>query len=142
MSSPDDEMSPPSQNEANILDDIFANVHMLLIEYGWTIIFLLILAYILSPYVQEFQKNRSLSIANSPSRRATFEEDVKRARARQQLDVYKSAREHKEEEKAKPPKKIAAPVEPKKKADFSLLGGQQGMSSYRPTNTQRQFRKR
>ena len=73
----------------NIIKQFFAS-------YGWRIVFCLIIFYYSRPYLDKFMKQRSLAQANDPKRKQILDEERKRIRMYQQLDVYKSSKEAKE----------------------------------------------
>ena len=65
-------------------------------SYGWHMVFFLIIFYFSRPYLDKFMKQRSLAQANDPRRRQILDEERKRIRMYQQLDVFKAAKEAKE----------------------------------------------
>lgn len=62
-------------------------------SYGWSIVFVLIAMYFSWPYVNILMKKRSLAQANNPARKKILDEERKRVRMYQQLDVYKASKE-------------------------------------------------
>lgn len=61
-------------------------------EFGWPLLFTALILFFVWPYVEKMRQTVSLSVANNPVRKETFDTELKRARAMQQLDVYKANR--------------------------------------------------
>mmetsp|Transcript_26443 Transcript_26443/g.26694 ORF Transcript_26443/g.26694 Transcript_26443/m.26694 type:complete len:85 (+) Transcript_26443:110-364(+) len=78
---------------ASVLHDAVTYTVFFLQRYGWYLIFTLVAFYFIRPYLIEYSRKASLQRANNPHRKAVLEEEVKRARVRQQLDIYKANRE-------------------------------------------------
>ena len=87
-------MNPPD----NIIDEIGGVIGSLFVRYGWYVVFLGILLYALSPHASRIVDNLNRAHANRASRRKILDENRKRARMVQQLDVYKANRMYKMEE--------------------------------------------
>eukprot|EP01041_Mallomonas_annulata_P001665 gene1665-3219_t len=64
-------------------------------KFGWPILFSLAAIYFAFPYVKQLLREASLRHANNRHRRQILDADLKRARVRQQLDLYKANRESK-----------------------------------------------
>ena len=84
--------------ETNIIDDCIVLITQFFQTYGWMIVFTCIAYYFAQPYINEYSRRRSLEQANDPKRRAVLDEERKKARIYQQLDVYRANREANEAE--------------------------------------------
>ena len=73
----------------SILDEYSEQVIGLVQTWGWTIVFLIVGWYFASPYIQTWQEKRILADARNPDRERILGADLKRARARQQLEFLK-----------------------------------------------------
>ena len=79
-----------------IVQHIAANLPHYIAMVGWPLLITLVILYNIWPYVQQLRESASLAAANAPSRKELFNNELKRARAIQQLDVYKASREKSE----------------------------------------------
>jgi len=61
--------------------------------YGWPILLTLLALYLGRDHIRKFLNARSLASANDPTRRKILDEEKKKARMRQQLDLMKAYRE-------------------------------------------------
>ena len=77
----------------NIISDAIKLIQKSLERFGWPIIFSAAAIYYILPHIRSYLQKLSLASANNRHRRAIIQEDVKKVRVRQQLDVYKAARE-------------------------------------------------
>ena len=78
-----------------IIDDILKFAQQWLERWGWWLVFSLIALYLARPHLDQLMKERSLAHANDPRRRELLDEERRRVRVHQQLDVYKAHREQK-----------------------------------------------
>ena len=95
-----EEESPSSINYFNIINSylvqIRENVSNNISSIGWTLLIAFIVLYNLWPYIEQLRSKVCVNVANDPSRKKLFNEELKRARAMQQLDVYKANRKNRE----------------------------------------------
>lgn len=96
--SPDGSIRPLFVNIYDSIENIVRNLPEYVATFGWPLLITLVILYSIWPYVVGLRESISLSVANDPSRRKLFDEELKRARAMQQLDVYKSYRTQREAE--------------------------------------------
>ena len=80
-------------NLNEVIDSYVIEVQSFFAHYGWHIVFCLLALYFSWPYIDKFMKHRSLAQANNPTRKKILDEERKRVRMYQQLDVYKSSKE-------------------------------------------------
>lgn len=80
---------------SSIVDDLLHGAQQWLERWGWWLVFSLIAMYMARPYVDRWMNERSLAHANDPRRRQLLDEERRRIRVHQQLDVYKAHREQK-----------------------------------------------
>jgi hypothetical protein len=81
---------------SNIVDDLVQFIARFLADYGWYLVFSALALYLAGPYIEAWRRSASLRDAKRPERVAVLDEDLRRARMRQQLDVFKANRTHKE----------------------------------------------
>jgi hypothetical protein len=81
------------QTPPSILDDSLHYTVSFIESYGWPILISIIALYCAKDYINDFFQKLSLKNANNPSRRKLLDEERKRARVNQQLDIFKSTRE-------------------------------------------------
>jgi len=79
-----------------IFDDMMVYISNFIENYGWPILFSIIALYFARPYISEISRKISLASANNKSRRALLDEEKKRARVVQQLNLYKANRDSKD----------------------------------------------
>ena len=79
----------------NIFEEAVQYVQFVIENYGWTILFSAIFFFSIKPYLSSYMEKLSREHANRPERKGVLDEEVKRVRAMQQLDVYKASRETK-----------------------------------------------
>jgi hypothetical protein len=89
---------PRAVESPNVIDEFAAVAVNFLSQYGWYIVIACLLWYNFSPQVYRLRDNLSLAHANRASRVKILDEDRKRARMIQQLDVYKANRIFKDSE--------------------------------------------
>ena len=78
----------------SIIDDVFQQIILFFQTYGWYIVFsFLAFVWFAKPVLTEFYRKVSLAQANNPKRRSVLDEERRRVRVHQQLDVYKAHRE-------------------------------------------------
>ena len=90
---------PPSTlPPPNVIDEFAGVAVNFLSRYGWYIVIACVLWYNFSPQLYQLKNNLSLAHANRASRVKILDEERKRARMIQQLDVYKANRVFKDSE--------------------------------------------
>lgn len=72
------------------LSSIYITFREFLAHYGWPLLFVVALLYYFKPQLNKLQQDYSLNRPNNPYRVQLLDEDLKRVRARQQLEHYKS----------------------------------------------------
>ena len=78
----------------SIIDDVFQQMIHFFQTYGWYIVFsFLAFVWFAKPMLMEFSQKLSLAQANNPKRKSVLDEERRRVRVHQQLDVYKAHRE-------------------------------------------------
>lgn len=82
----------------SVLHEAVEAVQAFFESWGWIIVFTIVALYILKPYILQAVEKRKLQLANDPQRVAVLNEDMKKARLRQNLDNYKINRESKAEQ--------------------------------------------
>jgi len=82
----------------NAIGSIVDHIPDIFAQFGWPLLFTAIVLYLVWPYVVEMRQKVSLSVANNPVRREVLNNELKRARAMQQLDVYKANRKARDSE--------------------------------------------
>jgi hypothetical protein len=83
------------ENLNDIIQGYISEIQLFFAKYGWYIVFTLLALHFSWPSIEKFMKQRSLSQANNPIRRKILDEERKRVRMYQQLDVYKASKEAK-----------------------------------------------
>ena len=83
------------------IEQIFSSLPNVLASIGWPLLFTALVVYWLWPTIMKMKSSASLSVANNSKRKSVFNEEVKRIRTLQQLDVYKAKRELAEAEATK-----------------------------------------
>lgn len=151
----------PAVGEGNAITDLLAACQRFLEAYGWYMVLVLLALYMLQPHILRLRAELSLRQANNPTRRKILDEERKRVRLQQQVDLLR-AKERAEEEaaaarvlpndeekdtpKAIPPaatlKKRPVVKKPAKKpspssSDYNPLLGGGGGSSFRPSSSAR-----
>ena len=125
------------------IDEIFALIARTIQSYGWPVLIALLALYFAHPTLQQWRNNVSTRLANSSHRRAVLDEEMKRARLRQQLEVIKAA---KDAPKTEPiPSKPSKPIPTSSKSlsmkssarDYNPLLGPSGGANYRPNRPTR-----
>jgi hypothetical protein len=86
----DTHMEGGSQGAQATVSNIYVAFREFLSRYGWPILILLFLLYYFRPQIKKLQADYSLKKANNPYRVQILDEDMKRVRARQQLDHLKN----------------------------------------------------
>lgn len=128
------------------IDEIFAVIAHVIQSYGWPILFTLLALYFAFPSLQQWRNDVSTRLANSSHRRAVLDEEMKRARLRQQLEVIKATKEAPKTESvpSKPPQPtITKPATSKSLSmksssrDYNPLLGPNGGANYRPSRPTR-----
>ena len=76
------------ERQLSVLDEYVAIVQSLIEKYGWYVVFTCIALYILQPYIKNYQKKRSIEIANDPKRVEVLKRDMQYARLKQQKELY------------------------------------------------------
>ena len=83
-----------SSSSVSIIDDIFQQFVRFFQTYGWYFVFsFLAFVWFAKPVLDEFYRKVSLAQANYPQRKSVLDEERRRVRVHQQLDVYKAHRE-------------------------------------------------
>ena len=82
-------------NLNEIIEGYVIEVQSFFAKYGWPIVFCLLSLYMAWPILETIMKKRSLAQANNPHRRKILDEERKRVRMYQQLDVFKASKEAK-----------------------------------------------
>ena len=78
----------------SIIDDLFEQLIHFFQTYGWYFVFsFLAFVWYAKPLLTELFRKISLAQANNPKRRSVLDEERRRVRVHQQLDVYKAHRE-------------------------------------------------
>ena len=93
-------------------------------QYGWPILFAVLLVLIIRPHLLEYMQKLSLAHANRASRRKVLDEEVQRIRERQQEEYINSVRDANISEKSKSaqkPKKTPEEEEEAAKALAALI---------------------
>lgn len=143
----------------NVITEAFESMKAFLQSYGWYIVFILIGAYFFRPYAQQIRTEISIRQANNPTRVKILDEQRKRARLRQQMDMLKAREEGGNKEDAdlndatveqeqqsnlkkrknldKKPKKVTRAPEPSRSSDYNPLIGDRGSSGFRPSTNSR-----
>lgn len=86
-------MDSSFQTPPSILDESMLYIISLIERFGWPILISLIALYSAKDYINDFFQKVSLKNANNPTRRRVLDEERKRVRVNQQLDIFKSTRE-------------------------------------------------
>jgi hypothetical protein len=94
---PNAEARQPSHG-TNAITDLFQNLHGLIQAYGWYVILGLIALYMLQPQLQRMRAEWSLRQANNPTRRKILDDERKRVRLQQQLDLLRAQEKKTEHE--------------------------------------------
>lgn len=87
------------QASDNVIDEFGGVIISFIRGYGWYLVFFGALVCYLRPHAAHAANQLSLAHANRASRKAILDEEKKRARMIQQLDLYKANRSHKESAK-------------------------------------------
>ena len=74
---------------ANIIEDSYKYLIILVQKFGWYIVAISIALYFLNPIIKSKLRELSLRQANDPYRKAILDEDRKRARKLQQKELTK-----------------------------------------------------
>ena len=127
------------------IDEIYGLFVQAIQSYGWPILIILVVIYFSQPKIKQWRNSLSTRLANNPNRRSLLDEEVKRARMRQQLEVLKAAQEAKETKTEVPAKPTPAPAKPTTKSlsmkssgrDYNPLLGPGGGTSFRSTRPTR-----
>jgi hypothetical protein len=98
-----DSMETPTVSDSltavvNLLKYGVSRIPNFFAEFGWPMLFTMLILYIAWPHVENMRQKVSLAVANNPVRKETFDTERKRARAMQQLDVYKAHRQSRDAE--------------------------------------------
>jgi hypothetical protein len=80
----------PGSIHPRTVSDLYLAFREFLSRYGWPILIVLFLLYYFRPQLNKLQADYSLKKANNPYRVQILDEDMKRVRARQQLDHLKN----------------------------------------------------
>ena len=76
----------------NVLEEAYLQGISLIQKYGWFVVIGAIILYFSWPYIEEFQRKRSLAEANNPQRRAVLDAQRLRVRLSQQQSLRKDDR--------------------------------------------------
>jgi hypothetical protein len=87
----------------NTISGVYQTFREFLAHYGWPLLFVVALLYYFKPQLNKWQQDYALKRANNPHRVQILDEDLKRVRARQQLDHYKNIEKLASEETPKEP---------------------------------------
>ena len=90
---------PMQDNGGNAITDALGTCQGLLQAYGWYLVLAVVAMYLLLPSLLKLRAELSLRHANNPTRRKILDEERKRVRLQQQVDLLR-AKEKAEEEKA------------------------------------------
>jgi hypothetical protein len=71
----------------NVLEEGFEFVLKIIQQFGWYVVFGIILLYFSWPKIEEFRRQRSLAEANDPRRKAILDAERIRIRQRQQTKL-------------------------------------------------------
>ena len=86
------------RRSANVIDEYAEYAMLFFARFGWYLVFGAITVYFVQPYLHRWVNDLSTAHANRESRKAILDEDRKRARMLQQLDVYKANRLHRDKD--------------------------------------------
>ena len=120
-----------------VIHEIIDYIGQFLATYGWPIVITLMVLYLSRDYLKQYQEQLSLRRAQNPHRVKILEEEMKRVRLKQQIEVNRALLEQKQKESdaATEPKK-SSPRKPKPYAPpdgYNHLGGGGGLQSFKPT---------
>lgn len=80
-------------NVDSIFSDLYIHFREFLAKFGWPILITLFLLYYFKPQIKQWRHEYSIKRANHPMRVEILNEDMKRVRARQQLEHLKATAE-------------------------------------------------
>mmetsp|Transcript_15172 Transcript_15172/g.22817 ORF Transcript_15172/g.22817 Transcript_15172/m.22817 type:complete len:148 (-) Transcript_15172:239-682(-) len=108
-------MSSMFANSSALMGEIYVEIRLFLAAYGWYLVFLIIALYLLKPYLVKWREERAYRAAQNPLRVKILDEERKRVRLRQQLEILKASEAAAKEKAAsdtdvpKKPKSVAKP---------------------------------
>mmetsp|Transcript_29311 Transcript_29311/g.49473 ORF Transcript_29311/g.49473 Transcript_29311/m.49473 type:complete len:144 (-) Transcript_29311:487-918(-) len=82
--------APPPPHGSNAITDLLDEMKMFLQNYGWYIVLAVVAFYLLQPQLQTLRAELSLRQANNPTRRKILDEERKRVRLQQQMDLLRA----------------------------------------------------
>lgn len=155
-------MNMAGDGEEDALTHLLRAGQALLQAYGWYAVLGLLALYLLRPRLQDLRRELSLRQANNPARRRILDEELRRVRLEQQMELLRSVSKdvaqvegETEEggagrggsvpakvEKPRPPtlkrRAVAKPVKrEEEESSFNPLLGGGGGSSFRPSSSAR-----
>lgn len=81
---------PPHPHSSNAITDLLEDAQLFLQNYGWYIVLAMVAYYLLQPQLQTLRAELSLRQANNPTRRNILDEERKRVRLQQQMDLLRA----------------------------------------------------
>jgi hypothetical protein len=79
-----------SGGDGNVITDLLQGTQGLLQAYGWYLVLTLLALYLLRPSLQRLRAELSLRHANNPTRRGILDEERRRVRLQQQMDLLRA----------------------------------------------------
>lgn len=123
MSSNSPDSHTPHSSGSDAIRELLEECVNMLQSYGWYILLVLLVLYLLRPHLHQLRAQASLRLANNPTRRKILDEEKKRVRLQQQINLAQAvemrtnvAAPHPEKEEAANAKTRADPPVLKKRS--------------------------